>query len=365
MKKMLWFAFLSAALWVFVGCDNDDPVAGSDTSYVDFPINSSDYLNHRFFKLDLPLIEPGGRSGADEILFPTIRVFQLIPGTEPAPQDIVNVATYVDSLGYRNWASLDFESSYQFGPVWREISSWGLLLDPGGDLIALDLRTQMGLDEVLAVIYEVEQADGSIIKVGDVPGIDPPQQSVAGGDGLYYRMKLLKAAAGDQQPHTFKYVLRNIYSLGQIHIDVSLFSLRIESLQPGLQNPHQDEMGLDYIRIFGLDQGDPLGSEYPDGEVDWWNPLLFDMGRGLVKFPADLPHPFAPGGDPTGRPVEADLLAETRYAALADTTAFVWEDSYLRENQAWQLYDPSVNPLDYGQFSYFRIVATYATSGDT
>lgn len=365
MKTLLWFALLSAGLWIFSGCDSDDPVAGPDNSMVEFPTVSSDYLNHRFFKLDLPLIEPGGRLGAEKILFPTIRVFQLIPGSEPAPQDIVNVATYVDSLGYRSWANLDFEFPYLFGPVWREITSWDLLLDPGGELNALDLRTEMGLDEVLAVIYEVEQADGSIIKVGDIPGVDPPQQTVVGGEGLYYRMKLLKAAARDQQPHTFKYVLRNIYSLGQSHIDVSLFSLRIESRQPGLRNPHQDEMGLDYIRIFGLDQGDHLGSEYPDGEVDWWNPRLFDMGRGLLKFPADLPHPFAPGGDPTGRPLEADLLAETRYAALADTAAFVWEDSYLRDYQAWQLYAPSVNPSDYEQFSYFRIVATYATSGDT
>ena len=362
MKRVLWFALLSATLWVFVGCDNDDPVAGSDNRLADFPVNSSAYLNHRFFKLDLPLIEPGGRLGSDEILFETIRIFQQVPAGVPVPEDIANVATYVDSLGYRNWADIDFEFPYRFGSVWREITSWDLMRDAGGDLIAVDLRTQMGLDEVLAAVLTVKQADGSIFKVGDIPGIDPPQQTVAGEEGLYYRMKLLKAPAGDRQPHTFQYVLRNIYSLRQQNIDSNFFSLRIEALQQGLQNLQQDENGLDYIRIFGLDQSDPLGSGIPDGEVDWWNPLLFDLERGLLKFPVDMPHPFAPGGDPTGRPTEADLQAKTRYAALADTAAFVWEDSYLRENQAWQLYAPSVNPWDYDQFSYFRIVATYATS---
>jgi hypothetical protein len=362
MKTVMLFALLSAGLWILAGCDSEDPVAGSGNSLADFSVNSAGYLNHRFFKLDLPLIEPGGRRSGDRIVSESIRIFQLMPREEPIGGEIVNVATYVDSLGYLGWEDIDFESPYLFGTVWREILTADPMLDENGELIAVDLGVQKGLGEVLAVVYEVERPDGTTVRVGDIPGIDAPQQPVQGGLGLYYRMKLLKAPASDQQVHTFQYVWRNIYSLGAQNIDPAYFGLRIEALQPDLVHPHQDENGLDYVRIFGLDQDDHLGHGFPDGEVDWWNPLLFDLSRGLLMFPVDLPHPFAPGGDPTGRPAEADLLAEASYAALADTVAFVWEDTYLRENQAWQLYAPTVNPLDSDQFSYFRIVATYARS---
>jgi hypothetical protein len=69
--------------------------------------------------------------------------------------------------------------------------------------------------------------------------------------------------------------------------------------------------------------------------------------------------PFAPGGNPTGRWDEADATAEASFAAYADTSAFVWDLSFLQYNQTWQLYDPTVYPPDYSQFARFRIIARY------
>ena len=330
-------------------------------------INSSDYLNHRFFKLDLPLEEfPNGRFQGDEIVLNSIKIFQLLPG-QPVGSDVTNIAAYVDSNGFTTWGNIDFDKPHLFGRRWREIesNSWDALRDADFNLIAVDLRVQMSDDDALAVVYDVKLADGSTVHVGDVPGTDDPVQDVEGGDGTYYRMKLLKAPVSDQEPHTYQYVLRNIYSLGGASIDKPTFDLRIERNQPGTNQPQQDENGLDYIRIFGLDQGDAQGGREPDGQVDKWDELIFDLQKGLLKFPMDFPMPFAPGGRPFGREEEADLIAKTVYTDNADTSAFVWDPSFLRTHQTWQLYDPSVYPSQYSEHTSFRIIATHASASSS
>ncbi len=364
MKTLIWIMLWSAGLSVLAGCGSDDPVAACEKPPLEIVTPSSAYLNHRFFQLDLPFAEfPGGRFQGDIILPESIKIFQLMPGGEPTGSDITNVAAYVDSLGYLTWDSIDFENPHLFGRIWREITAWDPMRDANGGLIAVDLRTQMDPVEALAVIYEIRQDDGTIVKIGDRPGRDLPQQTVAGVTGLYFRMKLLKAPWDDQEPHSFLYVLRNIYSLGAKNIDATNFHLRIEDLMPGNNQPQQDESGLDYIRIFGLDRDDPHRSGFPDGIVDMWDPYLFDLQKGLLKFPLDFPMPFAPGGNPTGRVAEADMLAEAHYSAYADTSIFVWENSYLRSEQSWQIYDPSVNPDQYPLFQNFRIISTYGQPG--
>lgn len=365
MKFFISIALLCVGLLLVSGCGSDDPVVTPETPETPLPefvIASSDYLNHRFFKLDLPMVEyPGGRHPGDRILPETIKIFQWMPDGPPGPGDITNVAVYVDSLGFRNWDGINFHEPRLFGRRWQEIfsSSWDVMYDHDGNLIALDLRNTMSDQDVLAVIYEVRLADGSTVRVGDFPGFDAPEQEVDGGEGLYYRMKLLKAPVAGKEIHSFLYVLRNIYSLGAANIDQHTFGLRIER-RGIVTKPHQDEMGLDYIRIFGLDRDNPQRTGFSDGLVDWWDPFIFDLERGLLKFPLDFPMPFAPGGQIIVSGDPADQAAEAIYAAYADTTAFVWDDTFLSHNQTWQLYDPSVFPSEYPQHSAFRIVATYA-----
>ncbi len=327
-------------------------------------ITSSQYLNHRFFKLDLPVEEaPGGRFQGDKILLETIKIFKWLPSGTPTINDITNVAVYVDSLGFRNWENIDFTKPHLFGRRWREIqsTSWDPLRDADGNLIAVDLRSQMADNDALAVVYEIELADGSIVKVGDIPGENEPQQIVDGGEGVYYRMKLLKAPVADKEPHTFKYVLRNIYPLGGANIDETTFDLRIE--RNGVTNqPQQDETGMDYIRIFGLDRDDPQRSGNPDGLVDKWDPLIIDLAKGLLKFPLEFPMPFAPGGQIIVDGDPADLEAEAVYSANANSPDFVWNPSFLKDNQTWQLYTPDKFPSEYSQHTSFKIIATHASA---
>lgn len=349
----------------FAGCNSDDPVSAPAPAPAvrEVVIQSSDYLNHRFFHLDLPPTEPHGRLPGDRIVVDSIKIFKLLEPGEPEVGDLLNVAVYVDSLGFRHWDDIDFSAPYIFGGRWREVWNWDPLFDPLGALVAVDLEMRFRDQDVLGVIYEIRDAKGNPSFVGDRPGIDQPQQSIPGVNGLFYRMKLLKAPVSGEEPFTFDYVVRNIYALGGMNIDPYGFDLRIERNEPGGENTWQDETGLDYIRVFGLDRDDLQRTGTPDGLPDIWDPALFDLARGLVQFPSDTPWPFAPGGRILTDGDPADMTAEAFYSGNADTSSFGWNPSFLRHNQAWGIYDPAVYPVDYPAYSAFRIIAEFSGEG--
>jgi len=316
-------------------------------------IQSSDYLNNRFFQMDLPGAEPGGRGPGERIRYNSVKIFQMMPAGQFQPGDIANVAVYVDSLGFRAWntTNMDFSVPNDYGPRWREVTSFDPMLDANGGLVAIDMRSRMDDSDVLAVTYIVEDATGAALgTVGDNPEIfSGPGQTIPGVDGNYYRMKLLKAVSTKTHPHVFGYVLRNIYSLGGANIDPTTFELRIERVDNSLQ-PAQDENGLDYVRVFGLDRRSAQGADRPDGLVDSDDPLLIDLTKGLLKFPLDFPQPF------NG--------TQEQYAAYADTSAFTWDNTFLADNLAPKLYDPDVLPSEYPQYARFRLVARHAAAAN-
>ena len=312
-------------------------------------ILSSDYLNNRFFRLDLPASEPFGRSGDARIRYSDLKVFQMMPTGQFQPGEITNVAVYVDVQGYSVWPdSVDFSAPADYGPRWREVTNFDTLLDSNGGLIALDMRTRLDDSDVLAVVYTVETATGQVLgTVGDNPDLGLPTQALPNVSGTFYRMKQLKAVSTNTHPHVFGYVLRNIYSLGGANIDPSTFELRIERADNTLQ-PAQDENGIDYVRIFGLDSKNAQGVGGPDGLADADDTYLFDLNRGLLKFPLDFPQPF------NG--------AQEKYEAYADTSVFSWDGTFLATNLAPGLYDPNVQTSEYPGFARFRIVARHAAA---
>ena len=359
MKRNIYLAVVFGAYCLFTGCESDDPAAPpAPVPMSEYTIYSSEYLNHRFFHLDLPEQEfPNGRFQGDKIKEQSVKIFRLMPGGQPITGDITDVAAYID-YGYQIWDTIDFTQPHVIGRTWREITntSWDPYYDANGELIAVDLRTSMRESDVLAVVYDVQKADGTVVQVGDFPGEDEPTQTMENQDGVYYRMKLLKAPVSDQEEFTFQYVLRNIYPLRGANIDETTFDLRIERSQT-VNQPQVDENGIDYIRIFGLDRGNPQGFGNPDGIVDKWDILLIDLQKGLLKFPLDFPMPFAPGGTEE----DADEIARIAYSAYADTSLFDWEKSeFLRTNQTPGLYDPRIYPSQYPEMAKFRIIATYA-----
>ncbi|MBM4129857.1 cell surface protein SprA, partial [bacterium] len=315
-------------------------------------IKSSDYLNNRFFKLDLPELEGAGRQPGERILYTSVKVFRLMPTGQFQPGDLANVAAYVDQAGFRAWNTVDFAAPAFYGPRWREITAFDPLLDSAGGLVAIDMRTRMDDADVLAVVYTVVDAAGAVVgSVGDNPDVTGPTQAFPGGEGDYYRMKLLKAVSTSTPLHVFRYVLRNIYSLGGSSIDPATFELRIERSGSSDPQPFLDENGIDYIRIFGLDRRNAQNAGRPDGLVDAGDIYLFDLQKGLLKFPLDFPEPF------NG--------TEAQYRAYADTSAFVWEESFLQQNRSPQFYDPDILSSNYAQYATFNIVARHAAASSS
>jgi len=353
-KFALRMMLLAMPLLLLAACSDDpvtpDPEPEPEREWVTerHTIWSSDYINNRFFQLDLPEEEVNGRAPGETINLASLQVFMLIGPGEPAPGEVLNIAAYVDSTGFRDWDGADTTEPFVSGYRWRRLWDIDAMLDGDGRLLNIDLNQDLGGCCVLACSYEIVDAEWFVVaRVGDNPHVTPPSTQIIGSEELHYRMKLLKAAANNPDPHVFRYIRRNIYSLSFANISPELFDLSIWSpyLQQGARE--MDEQGVDYIQVFGLDRENQRGEPGPDGVVDYHDRNLFDLQHGLLIFPMDNPQPFAA----TREQYEENVLEE----------GWEWDpDSYLAQNLAWQLYDPSTIPLDYDQYGYFFISVQHA-----
>jgi hypothetical protein len=326
-------------------------------------------LNNRFFRLDLPpFVDTEGNfiydipdnpgRGAGEFIWPTtVQVYRFVASATPQTGDVDNVALYEDPTGrWDSFGGLTDDPNFDWvtdhavtGQRWRPVD-FDPLLDQGGNTIAIDLRRSMDNNDIIGVLYTVvgDLADPTntvLYQVGDRPGQDEDNRVDIDGTGvLHLRMKLLKPQ--NPEAYTFQYVLRNIYSLGGSNIDPESFDLRIEVNEQADNFPNIDEnSGLDWFRIFGLDQQDPQGNPGPDNQIDKNNTFLFDLQRGLLKFPLEMAKPF-----------NADPALYTRFAA-SDT--FDFDASKLKTQRIPEIYDPDVLPHNYNEFNRWYIVATY------
>ncbi len=318
-------------------------------------IMSSNYLNNRFFRLDMPWREPGGRVVGQKILHSSIKVFKLMGPGQPGVNDVQNVAAYIDETGFNNWSGINFDEPAEYGLRWRQITDLDVLQNADGGLEAIDMRTSQLDETVLAVVYTVvDENDNLVAYVGDDPSrVLDPSLTLPGQEGQkYYAMKMLKAPVNVNSPWLFGYVLRNIYSLGGANIDPSTFNLRIETTKTDVIPADLDENGVPYIRIFGLDVENTSRSPEADGIVDVHNPLIFDLNRGLLKFPLDFPEPFN--------------ATEAQYAANANHPDFSFATSLaLSENLATGLYNPEVPPSEYDRYASFKIISTHASASSS
>ncbi|MDX2473329.1 MAG: cell surface protein SprA [Candidatus Krumholzibacteria bacterium] len=323
----------------------------------DHEIFSSNYINNRFFKLDIPADEVGGRRNGEKILLSSIKIFKLMGPGQFGADDVANVAAYIDRTGFRNWndATIGFSDPREYGQRWRLIENFDTLVNTDGGLEAIDLRSTQLNEDVLAVVYTVVDAnDAFVAQVGDDPSQVSASQTLNGqGTDLYYRMKMLKSPVADPDDHLYGYVLRNIYSLGGANIDASTFDLRIEAIDFEDLTPDLNEENLPYVRIFGLDIENPSRTPGADGLVDVHNPLIFDLNKGLLKFPLDFPEPFN--------------ATEAQYAANADDPGFSFETSpFLAANLADEfIYNPAESPSNFDKEQYFKIVSTHASASSS
>lgn len=333
-------------------------------------ILASGYLNNRFFRIDLPplqndfherlgyrLPDRPGRPGGTAIRPESVRVYRLLGGVTPQLNDVQYVAAVVDTTGL--WAAGHVDALSQDVNRWEHAFVWrplnvSYLRDVNDNLVAIDLRQQMQHDDVLAVTYDVVDAQTRelLYRVGEDPN-NNAERGLLIGDQSYYRMKLLKRAQRD--PFTFQYVLRNIYPLGGTNIDSESFDLRIETTAGGVDNPDFHTPGLNFLRLFGLDSETPQGQPNPDGVVDKHRAVIFDLDNGLLRFPLDFPFPFW-----------ADEAAYRAYANVNDE-GWQWTGTRLQidQEQLSRIYDWETQPSQYQNFNTFRLVAVHAAASGT
>ncbi len=321
----------------------------------EFIIDSSRYLDNRFFRLDLPALEPNGRTAGQTIDYGSIRIYRMEGAGLPQDGEINYVAAYVDELGGAAWNTIDFSDPQYDYQRWRQITNFEPLYDSALNLVALDMKSSIPDDKILAVVYDVKDEEGNFVyRVGDLPGTDDPSLVLDPDypDIKYYKMKILKGVGNDKLERPYAYVLRNIYSLGGSNIDPTTFSLRIESITTGDQ-PQEDENHYSYLRIFGLDQGDANGLGEPDDEADYNIPYIFDLANGLLKFPLNFPQPFA-----------ASKEQYEGYVNDPDGT-WEWEGTFLEQEQAPELYMVGTGSSEYHRYGKFNIVATHAAASSS
>lgn len=340
---------------LFSACsDDDDPVLPDPGDgepairQVTNEFDSWEYLQNRFFRLDLPEVDLPGRGEGWVIDPSSIRVYEYAGPGMLGELDIQNVAVYEDTTGVF-WSAdgspdADFQVPYISAERWRE-RSFDRRLDRNGELVAIDLGDWVPEDALLAVAYRITNGYETI-PIGDLPGIDDDSREEIDGE-LYYRMKLLKAPVNWQNDATFDLMLRNVYRICPLNAGSFDRELRIERNDPGAEEPEVDILGIPYVTLFGLDRYTESYEPVPDGVADFLDDELFDWWQGLLFFPQDMPHPFA--------------AEPEQYEAYAANGDFDFESSYLSQPPFLtpEIYDPRTLPADYELYGTFRFLFTY------
>lgn len=325
-------------------------------------IECQNYVRNRFFRLDLP--PPGGvpqagydfpgRAAGWKIDQTSVQVYVFMPSAQPGVGIIENVAAYLDTTGLWDRELILNRPPVAQGARWQLVRDVEPLTDINtGDVIAMDLGREFDKRDLLAVYYEIFSGTERM-SIGGRPGRQADRVRISETDtASYLPLKLLKPVSYEAATaHVWNYPLRNIYALGGINIDQASFDLRIEYNDNSLDRPYEDAGGLNYLQLFGLDKGSAGGGTVPDNEVDKHVPGLFDLQRGLLKFPLDVLQPFAAG--------------QAFYEGNVKTPgAWTWEGSRLATKQVPEIYDWRTDEEDYRNYASWRLVAKHAAASGT
>jgi hypothetical protein len=147
------------------------------------------------------------------------------------------------------------------------------------DFYILFLQPIIGADDVIGVYMEILRENGTIDTIGDISSIP-------------LRLKLIKPKEYvNANHHVWEYQWKNIYSTGESgsfsDLYITIHKGPILDSRPYDPADPDNQEGISYLQIMGLDQGDDRGLPPPDGEID--RRLYLDE-TGLLFFPTR--HPF-------------------------------------------------------------------------
>lgn len=196
----------------------------------------------------------------------------------------------------------------------RRLSSSEYTINEGLGYISLNVRLQP--DEVLAVAYEYSY-NGKVYQVGEFSS-DRPDNST---QNLF--VKLLKGTSMTPPAPYWKFMMRNIYSLGGNVSDLKEENFKLDvyyrSDEAGVALPYINEGAIQkkiLLQVLGMDRLDRRGNPYPDGLFDYVADYTVLPRKGLIVFST-----IEPFGETLAQKIGDNALAQKYcYYEIYDTT---------------------------------------------
>jgi len=260
-------------LLLIPGCDDHDSVAGPDDEIIYAPVTNYirdwGYSPGRIIDLGLPEDFDGEN---DTIL--TLNVFRQpynhVPEIVIGDSAVLYALPDDTTLHPEEKQAITVEeydpAYYTYSPTKHYVLFKSLIGE------STDMRAT-------GVYMIIKRGDGTTDTVGNIT--ETP-----------YRLKMLKHQNPVPEYRSFRYMWRNVYSLRYFYFDLDSFKINIYKGFPGSEdNPGNpdNQSGVPYIQILGLDQYDADGYPNPDGIIDMYNSLIFDPENRLLIFPSRTP----------------------------------------------------------------------------
>lgn len=303
-------------------------------------INDADYIKNTFFFLDHPASRRVLNSDK-------IEVFQSVTAFEIQQDPTINARygrAWVDFTGDGSSIRSALDSLAIGGPtpqtsLFRRLYygpelDYEFVHDAADSIIGIELNRAVGEQQILAVRYVNTDGDttGNYDNFTDTLALEIIKPRDAVPYGAY--------------GYTWSYMMRHIYSLQLANIDAFTLTLEIKDLRPRLDQTVPEGSTVPWIRVFGLDQTDAVGTGPPDNRVDT-NRNLLDLNNGRLMFPNGTP--FNPSDG---------LVALYTDTAFAFTGNPIYEDSRRPE-----IYTAIPNEIN--SAPKFQIVVTAASTSRT
>ncbi len=155
----------------------------------------------------------------------------------------------------------------------------------------ISLTTALSDGDLIAVAYQYERRDGTLVSVGDYG--DPAQGAIQTGPRTV--LKLIRSDNPTPASPLWDLTLRNVYRVGGTSLSEPNFSLGVTFEPPGKsasELPPADELSFEqrtFLEVLGLDRVNGQGRATPDDRFDFRSGVTVNPDRGRVIFPVRQP----------------------------------------------------------------------------
>lgn len=324
------------ALVLATSCDEDasSPETPDNPSPVFREVRDVDYVHNTYFYFDDPraFIGPQSRSigvwrtvlPIDFVDDPTILRFPgwAIPDPDGTGQAIRDAVT---ALNNGQLPAVGVEHDFK----WLELGThYAFVVNAASDsILGIELFEPIPDTEFRSLAVSYTNLDGQLVggSYSQLGVLKNGQPIVPGSADDHLLLEMVKAPVPDPQgifASTWRLEMRNVYDLGLANIKGSSLVVEIaDNLSPRVNPSYPQGSDVPYLRIFGLDQTDGLGTGPPDGRIDL---ARVDLDAGLLWFPSL--EPFHPDPDDVTAWTAGQFAFTNEYQAQYDKSLAIYTE---------------------------------------